>query len=114
MCSVARCLCQGCTARLKPCPFEGQVQASERLVFGCQIFQLPTPVQLFDETGLFAPTGADLDEQFQKDFRAQPPFNLEAGGGADLLEHTSALADDDPLLSFALAVNRGCDVGELG
>src|SRR5262249_15586722 len=80
------------------------------MVFGsAQVFQLTLPIQLLNECLGFSPAGFDLNEQFQEDFLSQKRFQVDARGGPYLFEFLAPLADENRLLSLALAVNRSRD-----
>src|SRR5580658_6564067 len=71
------------------------------------VFQLPSPVQLFHKSPSVAPARLHLDVEFEKHFSFQHPLDPQTRRRPDLLQHPAPLADQDPLLSFAFAINRG-------
>src|SRR5215469_6563508 len=53
----------------------------------CHLFELTSPVEIFDEGLGTAPVLLDLDEEFEEDTRAEEGFDLFAGSGSDALQH---------------------------
>src|SRR5208282_2420935 len=72
-----------------------------------QMFQLPPPVEFFDEATRFAPVGLHLDVEFEKNLSAQHALNLQTRGGTNSFQHLALLADQDAFLAVAFAID-GC------
>jgi hypothetical protein len=70
---------------------------------------LCTPVGFLHELSRVTPAGTHLHEELEKNLGVQQPFDLQPGGGADLLQRASLLPDKDGLLAIALAVDYGRD-----
>src|ERR1035437_8511385 len=80
------------------------------LLLRSDLFQLTPPVQFLHKATARSPLLLDLDEQLQKDPRAQQALDLLARRGPDLLEHRTLFADEDRLLPGALAIDRCGDL----
>src|SRR2546430_2288919 len=68
---------------------------------------LSAPVEFFDKTAGVAPSWLGFHVEFEEDFAPHHPFDLNARGGADFLQHQPTFADQNSLLAIALAVD-GC------
>src|ERR1700752_1755344 len=69
-------------------------------------------VQFVEKLRMFPPPFAHLDEEFEKDLPVEKFFDLEPRLRADLLQHASLLADDDPFVPGTLDMNRRHDAGQ--
>src|SRR6516165_11749336 len=77
------------------------------------IDKLPSPVQFLEKRLRFAPRRTDLYVQLQVDAGAHQSYNLGARRRADLLEHLSLPAHQDPFLPFALTMDSCRHPGKL-
>ena len=69
-----------------------------------ELLKLTVPIELADDSGVLAPVGLDLYEELEKNAGAEDGSEFLAGFGADFLHRGAALADENPLLAFALDV----------
>src|SRR5689334_15575173 len=79
-----------------------------------EFFQLPAPVQIFDEFAGLAPARPDFDERLEKDLGSEDSFERQTGLGTDSFEHCPVLAEKNRFLAVPLAVDCRGDPGQLG
>src|SRR5579862_7785617 len=89
------------------------VTRTVRTLFGSlpkhALLQLAAPIEFFHKPPGIAPARFSFHVKFKEELGPEHALDLHARRRTDLLQHAAALADQNSLLSIALAIDGGCD-----